>query len=340
VRKQYATLKDVAQRAGTSTATVSYVLNNSKQRYISEEMRHTVQEAAEALNYIKCGGASSLRGKSRKMIAVLVPQFENQFFTRIVLAIERVFDEFGYILTICNTFEDASREMDILKRLQQQRMDGYIVTPTRDGALNTKQLRQLGVPMVVVDRPLEGVDDYYGVSTWNYRCGRLAADHLLDKGHRNIAFVGWDSGLTHLTERKSAFVDACLERGISREKLVMIDGAFTSDEGYRITEKVLRVHPDVTAIIYGFNIQAKGGIKRLMEENIDIPQDMSIVLIGSPEWATAGRNSFTHVEMGDYELGYKAANLLLEIINREGHVPPTHLVQECTLVEGRSVKER
>lgn len=82
---QYATLKDVAERAGTTAATVSYILNGSTKRYVSEDMRRRVEAAAKELNYVKSSAASSLKGKKRKIIAVLVPQFANQMFTELVL---------------------------------------------------------------------------------------------------------------------------------------------------------------------------------------------------------------------------------------------------------------
>jgi len=337
MKKHYATLKDVALRAGTTAATASYVLNDSKRRYISQEMRQNVLAAAGELNYIKCSGASSLRGKKRKIIAVLVPQFANQFFTRIVLAVEQVFDTHGYILSICNTFDDAERERTILNRMQQQRVDGYVLTPTREGAVNTAQLRRMGIPIVVVDRPLEGSEDFFWVTTSNYRCGYVATEYLIEKGHRRIAFVGWDSRIPDLMDRKKAFFDAGREHGVAPDFFVSIDGGFTADEGYRMTRVLLEEHPEITAIVYGYNIQAKGGIRCLMESAVDIPGSKSVVIIGSPEWACAGRNNFTHVDQGDYELGRKAAELLLEVINGDGKVPARHIIQECTLVEGDTV---
>jgi LacI family transcriptional regulator len=337
MKKHYATLKDVAEKAGTTAATASYVLSESGKRYISSEMRQRVLDAATELNYIKCSGASSLRGKKRKIIAVLVPQFENQFFTRIVLAVEQVFDKHGYILSICNTFDDAERERTILNRMQQQRVDGYVLTPTREGTANTAHLRKMGVPIVMVDRPLEGLDDFFWVTTSNYRCGYVATEHLIDKGHRHIGFIGWDSCIPDLVARQQAFFDAGRDHGIDADSFVAIDGGFTPDEGYRMTKALLEEHPDVTAILYGYNIQAKGGIRCLMELGVDIPKAKSVVIIGSPEWASAGRNNFTHVDQGDYELGCKAANLLLEVINGDGKVPVRHIIQECTLVEGDTV---
>lgn len=340
LKEQYATLKNVAERAGTTAATVSYVLNEAKGRYISEEMRTKVLQAAKELNYIKCNGASSLRGKKRKMIAVLVPQFENQFFTRIVVAIEEVFDKHGYILSICNTFDDVDRERDILLRMQQQRVDGYVVTPTREGTLNTEQLRQMGVPLVVVDRPLQGIDNYFWVTTSNYRCGYVAAEHLIEKGHRHIAFIGWASGIPDLLAREAAFFDAGAAHGIPRENLVAVQGGFNADEGYRLTQAVCESHPEITAVVFGYHVQAKGGLHCLRDQGIDIPTKLSVVIIGSPEWVQSGNNNFTHVDQGDHALGCKAANLLLEVINGEGKVLPKHIIQECTLVEGDSVYAR
>jgi LacI family transcriptional regulator len=337
MKKHYATLKDVASLAGTTAATVSYVLSESDKRYISTEMRSKVVEAARELNYIKCSGASSLRGKKRKIIAVLVPQFENQFFTRIVLAVEQVFDRHGYILSICNTFDDPERERDIIKRMQQQRVDGYVLTPTREGTANTAQLRKMGVPVVVVDRPLDGLEDYFWVTTKNYRCGYVAAEYLISKGHTHIAFIGWDSRIKDLVDREVAFFDAGQAHGIPRESFVALNGGFTKEEGCRMTGEVLRDYPEITAILYGYNIQAKGGIRCLTDSGISIPEDKSVVIIGSPEWVSAGRNNFTHVDQGDYELGCKAANLLLEVINGDGKVPGRHIIQECTLVEGDTV---
>ena len=155
---RFVTLKDVAEKAGTTVGTVSYVLNNKKGRYISDDLRQRVLVAASELNYIKCNGASSLKGMDRKLIGILIPQFENQFFTRICLAAEEVFVQHGYDLIICDTFDEPGREKAIIHRLLSQRVDGIIITPTVDGAENTKIARDVGMNMVVVDRPLEGLE--------------------------------------------------------------------------------------------------------------------------------------------------------------------------------------
>lgn len=338
--KGYATLKDVAKLAGTTAATVSYVLNGSQERYISPEMRERVLDAARQLNYVKSSVASSLKGKKRKMIAVLVPQFSNQFFTRMILEIEKVADKFDYILSICNTFDDPEREKEILERMAQHRVDGYIIAATTQGAANTERIRNLGIPLVALDRPLEheDKDDYIWVTTSNYSCGYMGADYLVKKGHRQIAFVGWQSPINDLLVREQGFWDALSKQEITAQEATVVRGDFSELAGYKMTKELLENNKNITAIFYGYNIQARGGVQYLTEQGIAIGKDISVILIGSPEWAISGQNNFTHILQHEYEMGETAANILFDIINGHDQGAPRNVVQECSLYEGNSVK--
>lgn len=332
--KNYATLKDVAKLAGTTAATVSYVLNEKEGRYISEETKQKVLQAVKKLDYVKCGGASSLKGKKRKLIGIMIPQFENQFFTRIIISSEEVFVKHGYDLIICNTLDQPEREKAILNRMVQQRVDGIIITPTKKGTENTSLVRRVGMKMVVVDRPLVGVEDFFWVATNNPGCGYVGALHLMQKGHRKIGYVGWDSKIEDLDARREAALSVAKDFDA---QVYVAEGDFSSESGYKLTAALLDEHPDMTAIFFGFNVQALGGIKCIAQRKIAIPQQLSVVIIGSPEWITAGTNDFTHVDMNDLDLGKKAANLLLSQIQSEETIPFQHIIQNCTLVEGSSV---
>ena len=331
----YTTLKDVAELAGTTVGTVSYVLNGKKDRYISEETRDKVLKAAEKLHYIKCNGASSLKGKDRKLIGILIPQFENQFFTRIVIAAEAVFVKNGYDMIICDTYDDPEREKAIIHRLLAQRVDGIIVTPTRKGAENTKLIREIGMNMVVVDRPLENAPDYFWVTTNNYGCGKKGVEFLIGKGHKKIGYVGWNSGIPDLDSRRVAV----LEHSQGKAEVVVAEGDFSSEAGYELTKKLLEENPDITAVFYGFNIQAKGGVNYLIEKGLDIPEDISVLLIGSPEWAYTGMNDFARINMNDAELGTTAAKVLLGQIQGKP-LKPQRYIHDCSVIDGRSVGNR
>ena len=340
MNKKYATLKDVAKLAGTTAATVSYVLNDSKDRYITDQMRRRVLSAAAKLNYVKSSVASGLKGKPRKIIAVLVPQFYNQFFTRMIMEIERVADEFDYILSICDTLDDPKREQIILERMAQHRVDGYIISASPGGAANTARLRSMGVPIVALDRPLEGEKaDYIWVTTSNYACGYKATAYLTSKGHQRIGFLGWEVGIKDLLQREQGFWDALKDKKLSKQNGVLLRGAFTESAGYAMTKELLENHRDITAIFYAYNIQALGGIQYLTESGLEPGRDISIILIGSPEWAVSGRNNFTHIVQHEREMAHQAARILFNIINGQDDGHARTVSQECSLFEGNSVKD-
>jgi Transcriptional regulators len=337
---KYATLKDVAQRAGTTAGTVSYVLNNKSGRYISDETRKKVLEAAKELDYIKCAGASSLKGKSRKLLSILVPQFENQFFTRLVIAAEKVFMEYGYDLLISNTDDNPEKEKEILERMVGQRVEGFLVTPTTEGGANTEFIRKHEIPMVIIDRPLSGVENYCWITTDNYRCGYVGADYLAKMGHEKIGYVGWNSGIQVLDSRCNAVFDALRANGRTTEYLKVENEEFSYDGGYRATRKLISENPDLTAIFYGFNVQASGGVNCLRDIGIKVPDDLSVTLVGSPEWAYTGLNNFTHVDMGEAELGRRAAlALLAQIAGKNRTQEKQRMVQDCSLVPGATVRK-
>ncbi len=334
---QYATLKDVAERAGTTAATVSYVLNGSKKRYISEDMRRRVEEAAKELNYVKSSAASSLKGKKRKIIAVLVPQFENQFFTQLVLGVERVADQYGYILSICNTFDDPQRELEIINRMQAQRVDGYIITPSREGGRNTRQIRKIGVPMVVVDRSIDIRTPYFFVSVQNYESTHMAVEYLLEKGHRRIAFIGWKADFGGLELREQAYRKLLSQYGIPEKEQIVYNGEFTEKSGEDLTRQALEEHPDATAVLYAYNVQARGGVDYLARQGIQIGRELSVFVIGAPDWVNTGNNHFACVDLNGRGLGTIAAETLFDIIDHDGAVVPYQKHQVSTLLEGDSV---
>ena len=288
-------------------------------------MRRRVEAAAKELNYVKSSAASSLKGKKRKIIAVLVPQFANQMFTELVLGVERVADRYGYILSICNTFDDPQRELEIIRRMQAQRVDGYIITPSKDGGKNTRQIRKIGVPMVVVDRLLNINEDY------------MAAEHLLKNGHRRIAFIGWKADFGGLERREQAYRTILEAYGVTGEDQIVYNGEFTEESGEELTARALAEHPEITAVLYAYNIQARGGVDFLSRKGIRVGEDLSVLIIGAPDWVQTGNNHYTCVDLNGTGMGIMAAEMLFDIINNDQPIAPYQRVQEATLKEGDSV---
>jgi len=336
--KQYATLKDVARLAGTSTTSVSAVINGSENRYISDELRDRVLVAAKELNYMKSAVASSLKGIERKTLALLVPQFQNPFFLRIAVSIETVAYHNDFTIFICNTLDDPDREMEIIEKVIGQRVDGIIISPTANGAENTKVIRDLNIPYVVVERPLVGINEYDFVTSNNLQLGTLAGKYLLEYGHRNFGFVEWVSDVNNIGNRKQGF-----ENAISgRYDTFQVEGCteLTREQGYHATKKLLENNQGITALVYGMHVLAEGGLEYIREHNIKIPDDISILLMGSPEWALLNNPPFTCIKQPESEMGLLAAGLLFERIadsklsrpfKHRQHMFENHIIEGATV---------
>lgn len=337
--RRYPTLKDVAREAGTTAATVSYALSAKEGRYISPAMRERVQAAVIATGYIKSSPASSLHGKRQGIIALLVPQFSNQYFTELMVAIESVVEKDSLSLSISNTFDDPDRERDLVLKMAQQRVDGYILIPTPAGAVNTEPIRKLGVPMVLVDRPLQGAEgDFAEVFPDNYRAGYLLGEHLGHQGHTEVAYLGWDSGLEILDRRREGFWDGLAASTGRRQQELSVNGDFGAEGGYLLAQQVRREHPEVTAWCLGFNVPARGSVDYLRDEGVRVGEDLSVVIIGAPDWALVGGNDFTLVDLCPQEMGRTAAERLLHELSDPG-AAPTRTTVDCLLHVGSSVTE-
>ena len=336
--QKYVTLKEVAERAHTSTATVSYVINGGKGRYVSDELRSRVMEAARELNYVKSALASGLKGKQRGVIAVTVPQFDNIFFTRLVLAVEQVAAQQGYLVTVSNTFDQPDRENKVIEGLIQQRVDGIILIPNEKSGCNYESLKRLGIPMVIAERPLlDGEYDY--VLMDNFEAAYLATSYLVKRGHQQIAFFTWDAMAASLKERLRGYQAALQERGIPYLPELVFQEPFTPECGRKMTEKLMESGYPVTAIVYAYHIHAQGGLPVLRSAGVKIPEDLSVVVIGDPEWMTLYTPPLTHVTLPSDKVGETAAKILLDRIANSGNYSSrSRILHSGSLVEGNSVK--
>ncbi len=337
--QKYVTLKEVAKRAHTSTATVSYVINGGKGRYVSDELRGRVMEAARELNYVKSALASGLKGKQRGVIAVTVPQFDNIFFTRLVLAVEQVAAQQGYLVTVSNTFDEPDRENKVIESLIQQRVDGIILIPNEKSGCNYENLRRLGIPMVIAERPLlDGEYDY--VLMDNFEAAYLATSHLVKRGHRQIAFLTWDARAASLKDRLRGYQAALQEQGIPYRPEIVFQEPFTAESGRSMTERLIQSESSITAIVYAYHVQAQGGLPVLRGAGFKIPEDVSVVVIGDPEWMTLYTPPLTHVTLPSDKVGETAARILLDRITNSGNYSFTsRILHSGSLMEGNSVKD-
>lgn len=316
---------------------MSYILNNSTERYVSNELKERVLVAAKELNYMKSAVASSLKGKNRGIISVLVPQFDNPFFTRIVMAIEEVANQHDYFISISSTVDDMERERKIIKKMIEQRVDGLIISPTIQGTENTDHLRNLGIPYVILERRLVGIDQYDFVGTDNFRNGFLATEHLIENGHSTIGFIGWDT-LINVRERNIGYFDAMKKHDLQINDEWIQLGDLSDEVGYELMERC--IDSGITAIVLGHHLLAEGAIRLIRERGVRIPNDISVVIIGTPSWTQNNVPRFTCIDQSEKHIGELAGEILLEnVTGKTDSAVWQHKEVACEVLFGESVKK-
>ncbi len=335
--RKSATIKDVAKRAGTSIATVSYVFSNNE-RYLRPELRERVLQAAAEIGYVKNAAASSIKGKRRGILAVVVAQFGNTFFTRMCVEIVAAARQEGYVVTLCNSDEDPEQERMILERLVSQRIDGCIVCPALSRPDNVALLETHRIPFVILERSFADAHaEHNFVGHDNYESGYLATRELLAAGHRAIAFSGWDSPIPNVRERVDGYRAALREYGVGADQEIVLLDELSEAAGRRMAAQLLA--SPASAAVLGHHETAKGALLHFQDCGVRWPEDISLVMVGTPEWAGVLRPQLTCIQRPELQMGEAAAALLLAAIkNPEQH--PVRQSFPCSVVAGKSILRR
>ncbi|MFJ3891523.1 LacI family DNA-binding transcriptional regulator [Streptomyces rubrogriseus] len=304
-------VKDVAQRAGVSVATVSNVLN--KPGRVASETRDRVEAAMAELGFVRNESARHLRAGRSRTVAFVASDAANPFFAQIASGVEDVVEQEDLSLFTCNSRQELGRQAAYLSRLEQQRVLGVLITPVagRDNLMDTLPAR--GTPVVVLDDSSSGslhcsvsVDDRLG--------GRLAADHLAELGHIRVAFVG-PQGFRQVSERREGFETALstLSDGTPSITDVVTDGLTVANgrsAAKRIADLPESVRP--TAAFCANDLLAIGLIRGCADVNLSVPGELAVVGYDDIEFAETAGVPLTSIAGPSRELGRAAARLLLD----------------------------
>lgn len=338
-KKHVPTLYDVAALAKVSVATVSHVLNSESNKYVSEELSRRVRDAALALDYRPNYLARGMRGKKRRTIAILVPQFENILFTRIVMAAEQVAFDAGYVLLICSTYDNFEREKVYIESLISQQVDGFLIVPTMHGTAITKPLRQRRIPYVAVDRLLPGIQfgtyDYVGFD--NRLGAEMATQYLIERGHCRIGFIGWRSEIPMINERYAGFLAVLGRNGLDINSCPVLLGNYSRKEGEKLALQLLQ-NQSVSAIFAAHQFMAEGIILALQQLNKWFPRDLSLIVYGRPTWTELTNPLLVSVGMPEIEIGESSARLLIERIEGK-HNEPQQFMLAPHITAGGSISD-
>ncbi|MFO7257423.1 MAG: LacI family DNA-binding transcriptional regulator [Bacteroidota bacterium] len=266
---------DIAKKAGVSITTVSRVLNGKAEQYrISKKSQNKIRETARKLNYIPNQFAAGLKSGKSNTIALIIPSLSNPFFAEIASEINAEVRNRGYITIIGDSDEDRQIENEELLQMRSRNIEGLLIAPTGQNGSILKQLNDQGLPVVCIDRYFEELDIPY-VSTDNYQGAVMATQHLLEYGHKRIACIQGKQDSVPNKRRIEGFKDAMKEAGI--EPFSITGNDFSEQNGYKETKLILHKRQRPTAIFALSTTIALGCIKAMREENVAIPDDISLI---------------------------------------------------------------
>ncbi|HEU5292101.1 MAG TPA: LacI family DNA-binding transcriptional regulator [Cyclobacteriaceae bacterium] len=272
---QKVSIVDIAKKSGVSITTVSRVLNGKADEYrISEKSQQKIKETARKLNYVPNQFAASLKSGKTNTIALIIPSLSNPFFAEIASEINAEVRNRGYITIIGDSDENPDSENEELMQMEARNIEGLVIAPCSQNWKTIKKLHERGRPIVCIDRYFEDLDIPY-VSTNNYEGAVMATRHLIDNGHTQIACV---QGLKDSVPNKlriMGFRDAMIEAGSKEFNIVGDD--FSVQNGYKEMKLLLQKRKRPTAIFTLSNTIAMGCMQALREENLKIPEDISII---------------------------------------------------------------
>jgi LacI family transcriptional regulator len=308
-------MKDVATLAGVSVGTVSNVLNSPD--LVSPTTRERVRQAIDKLGWVRNESARQLRAGRSRSVGMVVIDIANPFFTDVVLGAEDHFHQAGYAVHVGNSAQTAEREVAHLALFEEQRVRGILLAPIREMTERIAELRRRGIAVVLVDQTngndtcSVGVDDLEG--------GRLAAQHLIDQGHRSIAFVGGPSTLHQVRDRRTGTELACARAPQPVILLAISTPSLDVESGIRAAAELVAL-PDgerPTAVFAANDLVAIGLLQGFVTAGVRVPDDMAIIGYDDITFAAAAAVPLSSIRQPRSELGRRAAELLLAEIEAD-----------------------
>lgn len=313
-------IREVASQAGVSVGTVSNVLNRPE--IVAPSTRARVRRAITELGFVPNASARQLRRGRSRALGLVVLDVANPFFTDVARGVDEATSDAGMAVIFCNSDGDPGREAAYLDLLEEQRVQGVLITPIDDANERLLELRERGVLVILLDR-LARRHDLCSVSVNDELGGELAMRHLIEAGHRRIAFVGGPWRLEQVRDRYHGAMRAVKSAGLSDEQLRYVETPATTvpagrDAAGRIigTPRADRA----TAVFCANDLLALGVLQGLTRQRVRVPTDLAIVGYDDIDFAAAAAVPISSVRQPRQRLGRAAAELLMD----EADNPDSH----------------
>jgi LacI family transcriptional regulator len=328
------TLRDVAVRAGVHAGTASRALNPATRSLVNEQTARKIMRVADELGYHPNPMARGLKTNRSFTIGVLIPDLTNPLFPPIVRGIEEGLANEGYTALIANSDHDPNKEHLHFRTMRDRQVEGVIMATAERNHPLVEQAIAADFPIVLVNRTIDS-KNVFAVIADDREGARLAIDHLIDLGHTKIAHVAGPQRFSTGMTRYQGFVEAMRARGLEPDPdLVKVADDFIESEGMRAFKELLNGGGEFSAVFAGNDLLALGCYDVLVAENLRCPSDFSIVGFNDIPFVDKLRPPLTTVRIPHYEIGLRAAELVLERLSDPTARPITVLLPPDLVVRG------
>ncbi|TCO64845.1 LacI family transcriptional regulator [Actinocrispum wychmicini] len=309
--------------AGVSITTVSHVVNST--RAVAPETKFRVLDAIERTGYTGDAIARSLVTGGTRSLGVAISLVANPYFAELIQAIEHETTKSGYTLVLTDTHDEAATEQSAVRALRSRRVDGLILTPSPNGKV-LPELKQLGIPMVLVDRLTVG-QEFDQVGPENVHATSALVQHLADLGHRRIGMVSGMPGLATSSERVLGYRLGLGRSGLIWDESMVITGESAAEPAAIALGKLLDLDNPPTAVVAGNNVMLSGVLHEARRRRVRIGSDLAVVGYDDVEWADLLDPPVTTMAQPIAEIGRTAVRMLLLRIADPSRPPTTTRLQ-------------
>ena len=304
------TLRDVSEASGVSEMTVSRVLRNRGD--VSDATRERVLKTAKQLGYVPNKIAGALASNRVNLVAVIIPSLSNMVFPEVLTGISDVLDASPLQSVVGVTNYSPEKEETVLFEMLSWRPSGIILAGLEHTDASRAMLTASGIPVVeIMDTDGEPVDSVVGIS--HRRAGREMARQLIRYGYEQIGFLGTKMPMDHRARKRfEGFTEALAKEGFEVVDQEFYDGGSSLAKGREMTERILERSPDLDFLYYSNDMIGAGGLLHLLDKGIDVPGQIGLAAFNGTDLLDGLPVQLATMEAGRYEIGRKAAEIILE----------------------------
>jgi len=302
-----ASIKDVAKIAGVSTATVSHVINET--RFVSESTKSQVLKAMDELNYHPNLVARSLRSQKSKTVGLLIPDISNFYYTSVADGIELTLRKNGYHVLLSNSYERVEVEMEMIKVFNSLQLDGLLMIPALGDQYYLNKALSGNYPVVFIDRRPKGIIRDQ-VLLDNMKSAHDITQLFIDKGHKKIGLITGYPDISTTSDRVLGYKNALKENNYPLDDSLIKMGDFSFQSGYDQAKDAIE-NEHATALFFAGDLMMVGAMNYINKQKIKVPEQVAIVSCNNFKWTQITDPPLSVVEQPSYEVGQKAAEILL-----------------------------